>query len=283
MTAKVALVTGASRGIGKAIALALARGGFDIVAGARTLREGEGSVSAPFKADQRLVAVPGSLEETAAQVQSLGRQCLSVQMDMLDRSSLDALVSQAMHTFGRIDVLVNNALYQGPGLMYLLPDVEMQQLENIMQGNLYNQLYLTQQVLPVMLQQGGGTVIDMTSGSAQVAPPAAADKGGWGFAYAASKSAFHRLAEFINVEYGEQHIRAYNIDPGYTVTEASKALFGDNEATASHFKANEPEDTAAVVRWLVCSDTSGEYSARTVYTPTFFSKHAILPEQGDTR
>ena len=282
MTEKVALVTGASRGIGKAIALALAQGGFDIVATARTLREGEGRISAPFKEDQRQVEVPGSLEQTAAQVESLGRKCLILQMDILDRSSLDVVVSKTMDTFGRIDVLVNNALYQGPGLMYLLPDVEMQQLENIMQGNLYNQLYLTQMVLPVMLEQGGGVVIDMTSGSAQMAPPAPADKGGWGFAYAASKSAFHRLAEFINVEYGQQNIRAYNIDPGYTVTEASKALFGDNEATNSHFKANEPEDTAAVVRWLASADTSGKYSARTVYTPTFFSKQGIQPEEVDT-
>ena len=282
MAGHVALVTGASRGIGKAIALALAQGGYDIVATARTLREGEGRVGAPFKADQREVAVPGSLEQTAAQIRAMGRKCLILQMDMLDRSSLDAVVSQTMATFGRINVLVNNAIYQGPGLMYLLPEVEMQQLENIMQGNLYNQLYLTQLVLPVMLEHGGGIVIDMTSGSAQIAPPAPADKGGWGFAYAASKSAFHRLAEFINIEYAQKNIRAYNIDPGYTVTEASRALFGNNEATAGHFKANHPEDTAAVVRWLVCADTSGEYSTRTVYTPTFFSKHEIQPEDVET-
>ena len=264
MTEKVALVTGASRGIGKA--------------GARTLREGEGRVSAPFKGDQREVAVPGSLEQTAAEIESLGRKCLPLQMDMLDRASLDNVLSQTMNTFGRIDVLVNNALYQGPGLMYLLPDIEMQQLENSMQGNLYNQLYLTRKVLPVMLEQGAGVIIDLTAGSAQVAPPAPADKGGWGFAYAASKSAFHRLAEFINVEYGQQNIRAYNIDPGYTVTEASRALFGDNEATSSHYKANKPEDTAAVVRWLVTSDTHAKYNTRTIYTPTFFSKQGIQPD-----
>lgn len=278
MTRKVAMVTGASRGIGKAIALALARDGFDVVAAARTLRDGEGRVSAPFKQDQRQVSVPGSLDETASQIRALGQECLPVQIDILDRASLDALLSETLAVFGRVDVLVNNAIYQGPGLMYLLSDVDMVQLENIMQGNLYNQLYLTQKVLPLMLEQGGGIFIDMTSGSAQMAPPAQADKGGWGFAYAASKSAFHRLAEFINIEYADKNIRAYNLDPGYTVTESSKALFGDNEATASHYKANEPEDTAAVVSWLVSDDTSGEFSNRTVYTPTFFSKHAIQPK-----
>ena len=278
MTTRVALVTGASRGIGKAIALALAQQGYDIVAAARTLKEGSGTVSAPFKEDQRQVPVPGSLEQTALEVEALGRHCLMLQMDMLDRSSLDEMVQQAMAHFGRIDILVNNALYQGPGLMYLLPDIEMQQLEDSMQGNLHNQFYLTRKVLTIMRQIGAGVVVNMTSGSAQVAPPAPADKGGWGFAYAASKSAFHRLAEFINVEFAQHNIRAYNIDPGYTETETSKALFGDNEATTNHFKANKPEDTAVVVRWLVSSDDQGAYSTRTVYTPTFFKKNNIDPD-----
>ena len=278
MTTRVALVTGASRGIGKAIALALAQQGYDIVAAARTLKEGSGTASTPFKGDQRQISVPGSLEQTAAEVEALGRHCLMLQMDMLDRSSLDDVVQQTMAHFGRIDILVNNALYQGPGLMYLLPDIEMQHMEDSMQGNLHNQFYLTRKVLAVMQQLGAGVVVNMTSGSAQVPPPAPADRGGWGFAYAASKSAFHRLAEFINVEFGQHNIRAYNIDPGYTETETSKALFGDNEATTNHFKANKPEDTAVVVRWLVSSDGEGAYSTRTVYTPTFFKKNNIDPD-----
>ena len=162
--------------------------------------------------------------------------------------------------------------------MYLLEDIELDDMEKIMQGNLYNQLYLTQKIIPVMLEQGGGVVINMTSGSAQMAPPAPADKGGWGFAYAASKSAFHRLAEFINVEYQGRNIRAYNIDPGYTVTEATRAMFGDNKAIDERFRANTPEDTGEVVGWLARSDEDGRYTAATVYSPTFFAKNGIEPE-----
>ena len=277
MESKVALVTGASRGIGKASALALARAGYDLVITARTVEEGAGRLTTPFKHDQRQVSVPGSLESTAAEVESLGRRCLSVKMDILDRASLDTVVAQAMDTFGRIDVLMNNAIYQGPGLMYLLEDIELDDLEKIMQGNLYNQLYLTQKVVPIMLEQGGGVMLNMTSGSAQMAPPAPADKGGWGFAYAASKSAFHRLAEFINVEYRGRNIRAYNIDPGYTVTEATRAMFGDNKAIDERFRANTPEDTGEVVGWLAHSDEEGEYTNATVYSPTFFAKYGIEP------
>lgn len=270
MSSKVAVVTGASRGIGKASALALARAGYDIVITARTVEEGTGTLNTPFKADMRQVSVPGSLQSTAAEIEKLGRRCLSVKMDMLDRASLDSVVTKTMETFGRIDVLMNNAIYQGPGLMYLLEDIELDDVEKIMQGNVYNQLYLTQKIIPIMLQQGGGAVINMTSGSAQMAPPAPADKGGWGFAYAASKSAFHRLAEFIRVEYQGQNIRAYNIDPGYTVTEATRAMFGDNKAIDERFKANTPEDTAEVVSWLASSDKEGKYTADTVYSATFF-------------
>ena len=111
-----------------------------------------------------------------------------------------------------------------------------------------------------------------------MAPPAPADKGGWGFAYAASKSAFHRLAEFINVEYRGRNIRAYNIDPGYTVTEATRALFGDNKAIDERFRANTPKDTGEVVAWLSRSDEEGQYAAATVYSPTFFAKNGIEPE-----
>ena len=270
MGSKVAVVTGASRGIGKASALALARAGYDLVITARTVEEGGGTLNTPFKADMRQVSVPGSLQTTAAEIEKLGRKCLSVKMDILDRASLDSVVTQTMETFGRIDILMNNAIYQGPGLMYLLEDIDLGDVEKIMQGNVYNQLYLTQKIIPIMLQQGGGAVINMTSGSAQMAPPAPADKGGWGFAYAASKSAFHRLAEFINVEYRGQNIRAYNIDPGYTVTEATRAIFGDNKAIDERFKANTPEDTAEVVSWLANSDKEGKYTARTVFSATFF-------------
>ena len=277
MKSKVALVTGASRGIGKASALALAQAGYDLVITARTLEEGAGTLNTPFKADQRQVSVPGSLQSTAAEIERLGRKCLSVKMDILDRAGLDTVVDQAMQTYGRIDVLMNNAIYQGPGLMFLLEDIELDDLEKIVQGNLYNQLYLSQKIIPIMLQQGGGVVINMTSGSAQMAPPAPADKGGWGFAYAASKSAFHRLAEFIRVEYQERNIRAYNIDPGYTVTEATRAMFGDNRAIDERYKANTPADTAEVVSWLASNDRECEYTAGTVYSATFFANNGIEP------
>ena len=86
---KVAIVTGATRGIGKACALSLARQGFDVVVTGRTQKEGEGTATLPFSREGKQVPVPGSLETTVQAVQALGREALPVRMDVLDRGLMD--------------------------------------------------------------------------------------------------------------------------------------------------------------------------------------------------
>src|SRR5205809_5044614 len=105
----VALVTGASRGIGRATALGLAGAGFDVVVTARTLREGEGIDDS----DERCAGLPlpGSIEKTAKEVRHTGRRALGIRLDMLDRTSIDHAVARVLHEWGQIDVLVNNAMY----------------------------------------------------------------------------------------------------------------------------------------------------------------------------
>src|SRR3954452_7750333 len=112
----VAIVTGASRGIGRAGALALAEAGFDVFVSARTVKEGDGR-SAPnsVREDRNTVAVPGSLERTAEEIADRGPRALVVPMDLLDRDSLLALPTAVINEWGRIDVLFNNAIYQGVG------------------------------------------------------------------------------------------------------------------------------------------------------------------------
>jgi hypothetical protein len=137
---KVAFVTGASRGIGKASAVALARAGFDVVVTARTLREGESDA-------------PGSLETTAAAVRGAGREALPVFLDLLERDSLAAAVRRALDGWGRIDVLVNNAIYVGPETMQHLLDLTPESVERILRANVVAQLALLQLVLPGMLER----------------------------------------------------------------------------------------------------------------------------------
>jgi len=84
-------------------------------------------------------------------------------MDVLDRSSMDKVVEQVMGSWGRIDVLVNNALYGGPGMMYPFSEFDIEALEKSALGNLVNQAYLTKLVLPVMIGQGGGVIVGLSS------------------------------------------------------------------------------------------------------------------------
>lgn len=272
---KAAIVTGATRGIGKACALSLARQGFDLVVTGRTQREGQGTATLPFSRDGQQVAVPGSLETTVAAVQALGREALPVLMDVLDRASMDAVVEQALARFGRIDVLVNNALYQGPGLMHAFADFTFEQFEKSVLGNLVNQAYMARKVLPVMIRQGGGHIVSLSSNAAVSPPPAPPDKGGWGFVYGAPKAGFHRIVEFIHVEHAKDGIVAFNVEPGFTVTEATVAMFGANAATDFHRDATRPEVTGDVVAWLVTRPEAKALAGTLISSPGFFTAKGI--------
>src|SRR4029453_15636517 len=115
---RVAMVTGASRGIGRCAALDLARRGFDVAITARTLHEGEGRGHGGWVRDESgPVPIPGSLETTAAEIEALGAKPLVVRMDMLDRMSVGMALTTVIERWGHVDVLLNNAIYQGPATM----------------------------------------------------------------------------------------------------------------------------------------------------------------------
>jgi NAD(P)-dependent dehydrogenase (short-subunit alcohol dehydrogenase family) len=129
MTARVALVTGASRGIGKSISVHLARAGFDVAIGARTIHEGEEREHSSTLAKSDTRALPGSLDSTGALIEAEGRRSLPVYIDLLDRASLDAAVATVLERWGRVDVLVNNGRYVGPGHMDQILDTPVELID----------------------------------------------------------------------------------------------------------------------------------------------------------
>jgi NAD(P)-dependent dehydrogenase (short-subunit alcohol dehydrogenase family) len=232
---RVAFVTGASRGIGKATVLALAAEGFDIVATARTRQPGQQVEHMVRGRDGK--TLPGSLEETEAAVRQAGHAILSLHLDLLDRPSMERAVAAAVDRFGRIDVLVNNAIYQGEGLNDRFLDGDFDAMERVFAGNAIAQAFLTRLVLPHMLAAGGGTVINLTSSAALVDPPYAVDEGGWSYAHGATKAALHRMAGVLDVELGNRGIRAYNLEPGIVTSESFLASMGDDARILSEFKS----------------------------------------------
>ena len=267
---RVALVTGASRGIGKQSAIALARAGLDVVITARTVHEGEGVDDSDGKGR----SLPGSLESTAAEIEAAGQRALPVTMDLHDRATLGAAVEHARADWGRIDILVNNAVDTGPGSMARFDDTPVEVIETKLAANAVAQVVLIKAVLPEMLERGNGTVVNITSAVAITDPPAPAGEGGWGAAYAMSKGAFHRLAAILAVEYRDRGLRFFNVEPGFIVTERmavnAKALGLDGV-----YPGAPPTVPAAVVAWLATDPAAAELNGQTVSAQRFALEHRL--------
>jgi len=216
----VALVTGATRGIGRAIAIALAAQGFHVIVTGRTLDEGTGVNPATGH------VLPGSLESTLAEIVTVGGTGRAIRHDVLDLDHATAPVDDVFAVEGRLDVLVNNAVYVGPGNDALFTDNEPADIVRRVTGNLTAPLLLTRQFLNLAADQEPhsrvGTrawVVDITSDAGRRTPERLAGRGGWSLVYAATKAGFHRIADMVAHEYGHHGIRAVNVNPGLVATE----------------------------------------------------------------
>jgi NAD(P)-dependent dehydrogenase (short-subunit alcohol dehydrogenase family) len=241
-----ALVTGATRGIGRATAVALAGAGWDVAITGRTRHEGEGRDDSDTGDGRPL---PGSLETTASQIRASGRDALELVANLQDHGQLRAAVDRVVEEWGGVDLLVNNAVDTGPGSMVPITALTVGQLETKLDGNVVAPFVLIQAVLPGMLARGRGIIVDVTSHTATADPPGPVGSGGWGVAYAASKAAFHRFAPLIAIELGERGIRALNVDPGYVDTER-QLLNAESLGLVSHYSGAPPSVPAAAIVWL---------------------------------
>lgn len=192
LTNKVALVTGSSRGIGRSIALASARSGADIV------------ITYNKQAD--------SAESVVAEVRKLGRVALSLQADVSSRVMVQKMISRTLETFGRIDVLINNA-----GILQQKPFLEItdEDWDRMMAINLKGAFICSQEVFPVMQIQREGIIINMASSGGQLGGPLAVH-------YSASKAGIICLTKSL-ARIGAPHgIRVNCISPGLIDTEMTK-------------------------------------------------------------
>lgn len=248
MSQPVVLITGASRGIGAATAVFFARQGWRVAITARTLHEGAQLDNQLRLPNGQLLA--GSLSATAQAIEAAGGEVFAHTMDLMDLTSLETAARAVIARFGRVDLLINNAVYQNREVNDLIPNITAGALERSMLGNVIAPFHLAQQLLPTMVAQGGGRIINVCSAAGQYNPPVPADKGGWGFAYGASKAAIARLAGCINTEYKHQGIRAFSVNPGVVSTEAVKATLGDDGVLAQRYGASTPEEIAGTLFWL---------------------------------
>jgi 7-alpha-hydroxysteroid dehydrogenase len=222
---QVAVITGAGRGIGAAIALAYAEAGAKVVLGARTLEQ---------------------LEETAAAVTALGSEALVVLTDVMEEAQLDNLAQQAVQRFGRIDIVVNNAggYPPKPALQTSTRD-----FNNAMQFNVGTAFALTRICVPLMMENGGGSILNISSVAGEFPSP-------WFAGYGTAKAALSVLTRELAQEFAP-HIRVNAIAVGSTKTSAlNTVLTPEIEQTMVALtpmaRLGEVEDIAAGALYL-CS------------------------------
>lgn len=264
----IALVTGASRGIGRAAAIALAAAGHDVAITARTVREGEGRVAPRMRGgDVEELPVAGSLESTAAEIERRGARAHLFPMDLLDEGSVLAAADEVLAQLGHVDVLVNNAIVHVAGVHDRLLDLAPAVLAEVLEGNFSHQVRFVQRVLPGMIERGHGVIINLCSGAATTPPPAPPGQGGWGLAYAASKAAFGRLSGAINAEFWDAGVRSFDLDPGFVVTESARVRGGNSAVAERGFDPVPPEVAAAAITWTATSPDVARFRGKVIWSP----------------
>ena len=224
LNGKVAIVTGASRGLGQAMAIGLAEAGADLVLVARS-----------------------NMDETEKEIKATGQKCIQVQADLSSTDPVQEIISKAINELGRIDILVNNA-----GIIRRAPITEftMEDWDAVMNVNLRTLFYLSQQVAKKMIDQGdGGKIINiasMLSYEGGILVPS----------YTASKSGVMGLTRLMGNELAEHNINCNAIAPGYMATDNTAPLREDPERNESIIKRipegrwGDPEDLQGAAVFL---------------------------------
>jgi NAD(P)-dependent dehydrogenase (short-subunit alcohol dehydrogenase family) len=235
MRGKVAIVTGASRGIGKAIALGFAKEGAKVVVAAR-------SETAP---NERL---PGTIHETVTEIEKLGGEALAVRCDVTDEASVTAMVEAALQKFGRIDVLVNNAAIDFP---FPARDMPLKRWEIVLKVNTTGPFLCSKAVLPTMIKQGGGSIVNITSN-------AGAERGsgtvGYSAIYGVSKAALDRFTWALAAEEGKHNIAVNAVKPWGVVSTEGMRMWAKPE---DQIGWKSPASMVACVKFLAKQDASG--------------------------
>ena len=221
---KVALITGASRGLGRAVAIAFAREGAALALCARG-QEG--------------------LDRVGAVVAALGAPVLAVAADVRSPRDLERFVALTLDRYQRVDILVNNASELGPTPLPYLADYAPAAFDDVLQVNVVAPFRLTQALIGSMLLRDRGVVINVTSDTAVTGYP------GWG-AYAVSKAALEGLTRTWSAELAQTGVRIYAVDPGDMDTDMHRAAIPDADPS----DLARPDDVAlAFVRLAAAANT----------------------------
>ncbi len=252
LAGRVAIITGASRGIGAAIARRFAAEGAKVAIVARTAEPGG--------------KLPGSLIETAESIRAAGGECLMIQSDLADPVDRARIVPETVAHFGKVDILVNNAAWSR-----FIPiwQAEPRHVQLAFQMNLYAPQELSQQALPHMRKQGEGWILNISSATADTPPPAPWDENdryirfnrdGHATLYGTSKAALDRLTVGWAVELSREKIAVNSLAPVGAVA-SEGALSVGNWDERDHL---EPVEAMAEAALQLCHRPSSQLSGNVI-------------------
>ncbi len=244
LSGQVAVVTGASRGIGRAIAVEFARAGADVVVSARS------SEKAPSK-------LPGTIEETAREVEAAGGRAIAVPTDFTDEAQVQAMAQRTLDEFGRVDILVNNAGISFPAPFSKTP---LKRWDLVMNVNLRGPVMCTQAFLPRMLEQGSaqtggrpaGRIINISSYLAEMLMPGMVS-------YSVSKIALEKLTQALAAELQPKKIAVNCLRIEVNIATEGWQLLNPN---IDYSDWEKPEAASEATLWLATRDPS--YTGRVV-------------------
>jgi 3-oxoacyl-[acyl-carrier protein] reductase len=227
MNVRTALITGASRGIGRACAVALANPACRVILAARSVDK---------------------LEETAQLTRSAGSETYVLEMDLANSEAITAAMAKAIKEFGRIDILVNNAGVTKDGLAVRMKKADW---ESVINTNLNGSFYAIQQVLKGMMSERWGRIVNISSVVGEKGNPGQAN-------YVASKAGLIGLTKSLALELGGRNITVNAVAPGFIGTEMTEGLSAElkqrmiDETPLK--RMGTPEDIAAAVKFLVSEE-----------------------------
>ena len=233
---KVAVVTGASRGIGKAIAIGLAKEGASVIVAARTETE-------------RGENLPGTIHQTVDEIKGLGARAIAVPCDVTDETSVSKMAETCLREFGKIDVLVNNA-----GVTFAYPGIEtpLKRWELILKVNLTGAFICARAVLPSMMDQRQGSIINISSLAATERDGGAVKSG---LVYGVSKAGLERFTWGLAAEVGQYNVAVNCLKPHRVVETEGLRMQVRDEAKRKGWIL--PEKMVRCAIFLAAQDAAG--------------------------
>ncbi len=246
LTDNVALVTGAARGLGRAIALALARAGSDVALGLRDVNTGGGLVR---------------------EIEQLGRRALPLQMDVTRPDQVSRAIEAIVEQFGRLDILVNNA---GGGPSNLAEDVREEDFDQTVALNLKGTFFTSQAAGRIMIRQKRGRIINLSSQAGFVALPTES-------VYCMTKAGISHLTKCLAVEWGKYNITVNAVAPTFIRTPGTEEALADPQ-----FRKEVIEHIAALHRIGEPADVTGAVVFLASPAASLITGHTILIDGGWT-